>query len=252
MWHPFDIMQSAADVADDLRNAAAPAACKLVYSDRILARFPTKDKIGVDAQWKPAIDQLPGITIERRPAGENGWALTVEQRWQFAAVDHRMNASITTDRSPWRSPVKWTFQQTITPNAERPALAPLQEEGRWEGGKLYRQSKAGQGREETTRDAAAVTSFYSLLADFPTDVAKTDGTSVTMLGEGFQLMRTASLSAGHDVARNLPPARGLRNHLLQHAGGLPLEFWVNEAGAVVFVSQGPTRLLVLQSVEKLA
>lgn len=101
-------------------------------------------------------------------------------------------------------------------------------------------------------DVAAVTSFYALLADFPTDAAKTNGTSVAMLGEGFQFIPTASLSNGHDVARGLAPARGLRNVLLRHAGGLPLEFWLSAAGVVVYVCQGPTRLLALQSVEALA
>src|SRR5688500_20396657 len=96
MWHPFDIIPPEnLAVADALRSATAAPSCRLVYGERILARFTTKDKIGTDMQWRPEIDQLSGVTLTRRaPAGDR-LVLYVEQRWQFASKDQLLTGIVT-------------------------------------------------------------------------------------------------------------------------------------------------------------
>lgn len=253
MWHPFDIMPPEyLGVADAVRAAAAPApACRLVYGDRILARFPTKDKIGVDKQWRPAIDDLPGLTLTRRAPAAGRWELDVEQRWQFASTDHVLSGKVTASTADWRMPLSWTFRQTITPSKDAAPLTPLEEAGTWEAGQVRRTCKAGRGSESSTRAAPTLTSVYSLLANFPIELAKSGSETQGLLGEGFTFSPSAKIGPGHPAPRGLAVAGNLQNYLLAFPGGLPLEFWVNEAGLVVYLCQGPMRVLVLEKVEAL-
>jgi hypothetical protein len=250
MWHPFHIMPPEnLVVADALRSATAAPSCRLVYGERILARFPTKDKIGTDKQWRPAIDQLPGVTLTRRaPAGDR-WELDVEQRWQFASTDHLLTATVTAASSDWRTPLRWTLRQALTPNKGAPPLTPLEEAGAWENGQVRRTCKVGRGSESGSHAAPSLTSIYTLMANFPTEMAARGGQIEGLLGEGFTFSPSAKLGPGHPAPRALPVAGKLQNYLLTFPGGLPFEFWVNDAGLVVFLCQGPMRVLVLEKVE---
>ena len=98
-------------------------------------------------------------------------------------------------------------------------------------------------------DAPTLTSIYTLVANFPTGMAARGGQVEGLLSEGYTFSSPAKIGPGHPAARTLPLAGKLQNYLLTFPGGLPFEFWVNEAGLVVFLCQGPMRVLVLEKVE---
>ena len=253
MWHPFGIMPPEnLTVADALRSAKPPTSCRLVYGERILARFPTKDKIGTEKQWRPAIDQLPGVTLTRHAPAGGPWPLDVEQRWQFASTDHVLTGRVTAAAAQWRTPLSWTFRQTITPHKDAAPLTPLEESGTWGAGQVRRTCKAGRGSESSTHPAATLTSVYTLLANFPIELGESGGEVQGLLGEGFTFSPSAKIAPGHPAPSALPAAGKLQNYLLTFPGGLPFEFWVNEGGLVVYLCQGPMRVLVLEKVEALA
>jgi hypothetical protein len=223
-----------------------------VYGERILARFPTKDKIGTDRQWRPAIDQLPGLTLTRHAPTGDRWKLEVEQRWQFASADHLLRAALTADASGWRTPLSWTFHQAITPTKDAAPLTPLEEAGTWARGEVLRTCKAGRGTQSARVAAPTLTSIYTLLANFPPAMAARGGEVSGLLAEAFTFSPSATLAPGHAAQRALAMAGKLQNYRLTFPGGLPFEFWVNESGLVVFLCQGPMRVLVLEKVEALA
>ena len=101
---------------------------------------------------------------------------------------------------------------------------------------MRRTCKAGRGSEAASHAAPTLTSIYTILANFPLEMAASGGQVEGLLSEGFVFSPSAKIGPGHPAPRALPVAGKLQNYLLTFPGGLPFEFWVNEgANSGVFL-----------------
>lgn len=252
MWHPFDMMQADLAMDTSLRAVAIPPRARLVYGERVIHAFPVKPQGGA---WQPKVDRLPGITLTRQVAARGSWELDVEQRWPDS-TDHALQAKITCGDDAWRSPLSWRLTQTLASKSGNYEVPPLSEAGRWRQGGVEREIASAVAKRTVQARADALTCAYSLLANFPAEaIAARDqafDAGATLLLEGFVMTAGARFGVAAEAPRQCALAAGLRNYVLVHGSGFPLEYWVNEHGAVLYVCQGSCRALVLEKMEVLS
>lgn len=248
MWHPFALFPDELTVPAPLRAAPLPAAARLVYREKVVRWF--KPKPG-HTYKQPVLDHGPGLTLERRPAADGRLELRFRQERTHESPQV-LEGTMTCAAGGWSSPLAWSVRQSFVAKAESDLLPSLEETGEWSKATVTRRTRARGGRLTTTHAARALLSPPAWLAAFPRDLAPAPWSDDVVVMDEFTLFVTGAAiePAGRETRAHIL-AQGLRGHVLRYAGGLPLEFWVNEHGTVVYLCAGPTRVLVLESAEAL-
>jgi hypothetical protein len=246
MWHPFDIQKDELFVDEALKDSAIPPTCSIVYSERITRWF--QDKSDQHNQWPPTVDRKPGIRVTRR-IEEDLMKLDIVHEWELV-ISHLLSAKMECSANGWRSPKSWTAQETFTNvRGGRDFLPKIEESGHWRGGMLKQVSK---GREQTitrARGAKSLSSFYSLLANFPSEEEIPSLGTTTLLEEGFMVTPDVTMLPCPKNLQQHPMAKNLVGYTLRGRGNFPADFWFNKHGLVVYVCLGPHRAFVLESLE---
>ncbi len=244
MWHPFDIMPDALTVAPEIRNAKPSDSCVFTFGEKVMTYF--KDKSGKTEQWPPMLDAQPGLRIARKKKSSS-LELEITQTWKLDYI-RELKGTMSCKPDGWRSPLEWNFTRTFTAAVSRPSnFAPVKISGRWENGKMIQTfaGEAAQDRRAEQVDVLACT--YSLLADFP----GLSG-SMALLNDGLIFAPSAAVHKCTAALHQRPPAAGLTGYMILSGVDQPVEYWVNEHGAVIYVCSGTTRVLILKNVETLS
>lgn len=248
MWHPFDIMPDALAVSPEIRNARPSDTCVFTYGEKVMTYF--KDKSGKTEQWPPMLDDQPGLRIARKKK-RNALELEITQTWKLDYV-RELKGTMVCRPDGWRSPLEWNFTRTFTPSASRsPAFAPVKISGRWENGGLSQTTAGDASRDSRAQRAADLACTYSLLADAP---FKETGLSAgpALLTDDLIFSPAAAVHQCSATLHQRPPAAGLTGYMVLSGVDQPVEYWVNEHGAVIYVCSGTTRVLILKNVETLS
>lgn len=247
MWHPFDLMPADLAVPDNLKTTAQKGAVRRVYSQRVTRWY--SDKSSRDTQWPPTVDKRPGITLTIRP-GSDRIELRIEQQW-LVNTDHALSGTITCLNNPWRSPEQWQLKQTFTTKRGNTFLPSIEESGQWQNGKIQTLTQLGKKELRNSLNAADLTSFYTLLADFPAPESLPKDQAVYQT-EALSFIPSARIEEAPALYRNHPLAKGLRGFTVKTASDIPADYWLNENGVVIYVCWGPNRAFVLETSEELA
>jgi hypothetical protein len=247
MWHPFQIMPGEIAVSEPLKTAAKPSAhCRLTYGERVIRWFLRETD--QEGHLLPNVDERTGLVIEKRTVDH---FLELQVRHQKdLGVPHILEGTMQARRNDWRSPLSWDFEQKFIGAR---GIRNFRETGHWNSGQARLVS--GRGQQEIVRTEAvdSLTCLYTLLADFPTHVEPYPRSYETSVLEDLSIInRGALLHAPPPRVREHPMARGLRGYVVDYPANFPIEFWVNEHGAVIYVCFGPNRALFLQSIEELS
>jgi hypothetical protein len=253
MWHAFDVMTADLSLDPAVRALRPQAGQRRVYGERIVRWFA--DKTG-DGQWPGNPDHRPGMSLTQPVVepGEPRRLHVTHTRIQGAPVELTLELDYRED--DWRTPLRWTARETIGGGRQRSPLADTVEEGRVEGGRLTAEVRGQQKTMPRSHPAEQPASWYSLIADLPVKAIDAGRLKATpcdaWLTEGMIHLEGATVAAGVEGdAADHRLAAGLRGYTLRPSQGMPLEFWVNEQGLVVYVFEGPLRALVLQQVENI-
>lgn len=248
MWHPFQIMPSHIAADEAVKSGAKPSpSCRMIYRERVIRWF-LRDT-DEDGYRLPNVDDRTGMTIEKRAAGGDHIELKVRHQKDLG-VRHILQGSIKARRDDWRSPVSWDFTQEFPRGS---GFGDFRESGEWEPGKARLVSRGG-GREIVRIEAvASLTSLYSLLADFPARVnSYPESTETAVLEDVSVINRGARFQPVPQLVKEHEMASGLRGLALDYAANFPVEFWVNDHGAVIYACFGPNRALFLERIEEIS
>jgi hypothetical protein len=247
MWHPFHIMPSHFTVDERLIHEARPSSnCRMSYGERVIRWFlrVTDD----DGNYLPNVDQRTGMVIERRASGDDWLELKIRHQKDLG-VRHVLDGVMRVRRNDWRSPVSLDFEQQFQGSR---GIRNFRESGEWKEGLATLISRRKEAFVRSER-ADSLTSLYTLLADFPTHLEVHPKSSETSVLEDVSVINPrAKLIPIPRAVTEHPMARGLRGYALDYPANLPVEFWVNQHGAVIYVCVGPNRALFLQSMEDIS
>lgn len=251
MWHAFDLFPEELGVAPELRVGALPSRARLAYTEKVVRWF--KPKPG-HTYKQPVLDLGPGWEIERE-AVANG-RREIRCRYERThSTNHALAGRLVCASDAWRSPLEWEFTQEFPRESASSLLPALTERGSWRNGAITRRAEAGSGSRPMTRTipASRVLCVQAWLADFPTDLAFAPWSDDAVVMEDATLFtHGVAIEPIAERVRAHALGAGLRGFSVRYGGGLPLEFWVNEHGVVIYLCAGPTRVLVLEKVEALA
>ncbi|MEM8737925.1 MAG: hypothetical protein AAGG38_05525 [Planctomycetota bacterium] len=234
-------MRDELTVPASLRDAA-PAA-RLEYDELALRYFSDKSGPG---QWPAKVNRKPGLVLRRSVDTDALLIDAVHRREQ--TVMHQTRLSLRCRRDPWRTPLEWESEQHLG-DPRSPELPPTQEQARFEGGQLVRTLAAGsRGESSQTYRIRQPACLYAWWADFPLDASTTLDQADGWFGDNLTWTGSVRSEPGPPPGRMRHPdyCRGLTCHRLVPRLGLPLEFWVNAQGLVVYLLEGPTRAWVIR------
>ncbi|MGF1635349.1 MAG: hypothetical protein ACFCVE_15995 [Phycisphaerae bacterium] len=231
-------------VTPALRSTANPPEKSVTYVEFVTRWFGGKTGSG---QWPPTVDDLPGVTLACR-GGPDERTMNVRHDWRLGLA-HRLDGDIRYGGA-MRAPASWDIRHELDPYRGKPELAPLAEAGRWADGVLVRKTTTTRGKQESTVQAPALLCSYTLLGDFPAEPVLDRPAGV--LVDGMTFIPNGKLQAITGPLAEHPAADGLTGYSLHHDAGLPIEFWVNTNGVVIYLCEGPNRVLVLSNLEALS
>lgn len=247
MWHPFQIMPGEIAVEDSLIATAKPSAhCRMTYRERVIRWFLRETN--EEGHWLPNVDERTGMVIEKRNVSGDSFELRVLHQKDLG-VRHVLSGTMLARRNDWRSPVEWVFEQHFQGGR---GIRNFYESGEWRSGtaKLVSRRKEEFVR---TEKVESLTCLYTLLADFPGHLEAYPKSSETSVLEDLSVIhRGAKLRPISTLVATHPMARRLSGYALDYKASLPVEFWVNALGAVIYVCVGPNRTLFLESLEDLS
>lgn len=248
MWHPFQIMPGEIAADEALISAAKPFShCRFTYRERIIRWFLREtNEVG---HLLPNVDERTGMIIEKRTTNDEFLDLQVRHQKDLG-VRHILKGTMRAQRNDWRSPVAWDFEQIFQGS---PEIQNFREAGDWQPGQANLVTSRDRQEIVRTEEVASLTCLYSLLADFPAHMKVFPESSETSVLENLSVInRGATLRAVPLQMTEHPMARGLRGCALDYKANLPVEFWVNQHGIVIYVCVGPNRALFLESIEDLS
>lgn len=254
MWHPFFQIPDGKEVSPELRTAAIPARARITYGERVIRWFRlirgTSERTPI---LNPGLDETrAGIVIEtgEPSAGRREVKIRLER---IHDSPHVVDGTLTCDTAGLRSPRSWQVRQSFVREAASPLLPDILEAGSFADGTVKRAISAGQRTMEISMEAQSLLAPYVWLAGFPLDLTPADWTDSTVVIEEMSVFsRGAAIGRVTPAVAAHPLAAGLLGVVLRHGGGMPLEFWVNERGLVVYLCASPTRMFVLERVEALS
>lgn len=236
----------AADLAvpQPLLDAEPRLPCRMVLAERVTRWFkhqPTAE------QWPPTVDQLPGIQLDIQPL-DGALQIAFHQSWRTGEV-RSIEGKLTCEASGWHRTLGFECHQKFEMPAGKPPLPETRTTAlRTTDGSWTLRSTTGGMRQSQRLSAAPSLAFPALLAGVPRMEVEAPA-RFNWLGEDLEPQGMARLSSGSNVDH--PLAEGLRCMVVTPDVGMPVEFWVNTYGAVIYVCEGPNRAFVLASMEAL-
>jgi hypothetical protein len=254
MWHPFFQVPDGKEVSPELRMAAIPARARLTYGERVIRWYRlvrgTSERTPI---LNPGLEETrAGIVIEtgEPTAGQREVKLRLER---IHDSPHSVEATLHCDTAGLRSPREWQVRQSFIREAASSLLPDIRERGSFAEGTVKRTISAGQRTMESSLKAQSLIAPYTWLAGFPLDLTPADWSDSTVVMEEMSVFsRGAAIGRVTPSVVAHPIAAGLLGVVLRHGGGMPLEFWVNEKGLVVYLCASPTRMFVLERIEALS
>lgn len=232
MWHPLDLIPAALESA--ARDARPGDQATFTFAELIIARF--SDKSDTTAQWPAVVETGPGIMIRRHPD-------RLEVRHELLhSCRHLLTGNVSI--GPNQRVLAWEFESRVYDRSADRAIVPTTiERGRHAEQELLIESVAGDRRISRKLPAAGVVSVHQALCTPASGLAQASH----VLADDLSIVPLRSQRRRDHVGH--PLAQSLSCEVLVPDMGFPIELWSNEAGAVVFAVMGPTRVLMLQSIE---
>jgi hypothetical protein len=234
MWHPFDLIPAALEPAARQARPSIPA--RYSFSEIIVARF--SDKSDPTGQWPAVVETSPGVEI-RQSKGR------IEIRHELL---HSCRQVLTghIEIDPDATVRSWEIENRLYERSAERLIVPVAvERGSRSDGSVVSESVVGERRVTRKIPARGLISLHQAMCS---GVGLRDRAS-HLLADDLTIPRLRDTV--HSRAGDLPIARGLTCQTLTPDLGFPIELWSNDAGAVVFVVFGATRVLMLQSIEVL-
>lgn len=251
MWHAFHLFPEELTVAANLRSAKLPAAVRLTYAEKVVRWFKPKEGFKYK---QPVLDHGPGLVIERDAV--SGDRREVRCRYERShSATQVIAGGLLCANDAWRSPQEWAFTQAFPGASSSPLLPALTERGTRRGTEIALETSVESRGRTVSRMVSAprLLCVHAWLADFPGDLALapwSDG--IVVMEDATLFTRGAAIESVGANVRQHALAAGLRGFSVRYSGGLPLEFWVNKHGVVIYLCAGPTRVLVLEMVEEIS